>query len=284
MGKKLYLKGTIINDVGKIGKDSDFFIVTSCGITYRNKDYFVTIKRPERNLIEYIVDGKGYIEYDGKLYSVEKGDSVVIRSGFNVKYYSDSSDPYVKLWFTATGTFAEAVLSIVMGKEKISVVRKNSYNIIEKLLTSIEKNGTETVRDSHAFMDVMYLMFPEKSNTDKKEDNPETGDFTDKIKDYIDLFLRDGITVEKTAEHFHISKRYLIEQFKRKWGVTPGKYMTKKRLCEAAELLELSDFTVGEISNTLGFCEPGYFTKVFTLAYGMSPKKYREEKRKNQNS
>lgn len=284
MGKKLYLKGTIINDVGKIGNDSDFFIVTSCGITYRNKDYFVTIKRPERNLIEYIVDGKGYIEYDGKLYSVEKGDSVVIRSGFNVKYYSDSSDPYVKLWFTATGTFAEAVLSIVMGKEKISVVRKNSYNIIEKLLTSIEKNGTETVRDSHAFMDVMYLMFPEKINTDKKEDNPETGDFTDKIKDYIDLFLRDGITVEKTAEHFHISKRYLIEQFKRKWGVTPGKYMTKKRLCEAAELLELSDFTVGEISNTLGFCEPGYFTKVFTLAYGMSPKKYREEKRKNQNS
>lgn len=284
MGKKLYLKGTIINDVGKIGNDSDFFIVTSCGITYRNKDYFVTIKRPERNLIEYIVDGKGYIEYDGKLYSVEKGDSVVIRSGFNVKYYSDSSDPYVKLWFTATGTFAEAVLSIVMGKEKISVVRKNSYNIIEKLLTSIEKNGTETVHDSHAFMDVMYLMFPEKINTDKKEDNPETGDFTDKIKDYIDLFLRDGITVEKTAEHFHISKRYLIEQFKRKWGVTPGKYMTKKRLCEAAELLELSDFTVGEISNTLGFCEPGYFTKVFTLAYGMSPKKYREEKRKNQNS
>lgn len=284
MGKKLYLKGTIINDVGKIGNDSDFFIVTSCGITYRNKDYFVTIKRPERNLIEYIVDGKGYIEYDGKLYSVEKGDSVVIRSGFNVKYYSDSSDPYVKLWFTATGTFAEAVLSIVMGKEKISVVRKNSYNIIEKLLTSIEKNGTETVRDSHAFMDVMYLMFPEKINTDKKEDNPETGDFTDKIKDYIDLFLRDGITVEKTAEHFHISKRYLIEQFKRKWGETPGKYMTKKRLCEAAELLELSDFTVGEISNTLGFCEPGYFTKVFTLAYGMSPKKYREEKRKNQNS
>ena len=281
MGKKLYLKGTIINDVGKIGNDSDFFIVTSCGITYRNKDYFVTIKRPERNLIEYIVDGKGYIEYDGKLYSVEKGDSVVIRSGFNVKYYSDSSDPYVKLWFTATGTFAEAVLSIVMGKEKISVVRKNSYNIIEKLLTSIEKNGTETVRDSHAFMDVMYLMFPEKINTDKKEDNPETGDFTDKIKDYIDLFLRDGITVEKTAEHFHISKRYLIEQFKRKWGVTPGKYMTKKRLCEAAELLELSDFTVGEISNTLGFCEPGYFTKVFTLAYGMSPKKYREEKQRN---
>ena len=130
-------------------------------------------------------------------------------------------------------------------------------------------------------MDVMYLMFPEKINTDKKEDNPETGDFTDKIKDYIDLFLRDGITVEKTAEHFHISKRYLIEQFKRKWGVTPGKYMTKKRLCEAAELLELSDFTVGEISNTLGFCEPGYFTKVFTLAYGMSPKKYREEKQRN---
>lgn len=281
MGRKMHLMGTIINDVGVIGNVSDFFVVTSCGITYRNKDYFVTIKRPERNLIEYIVDGKGYIEYDGKLYSVEKGDSVVIRSGFNVKYYSDSSDPYVKLWFTATGTFAEAVLSIVMGKEKISVVRKNSYNIIEKLLTSIEKNGTETVRDSHAFMDVMYLMFPEKINTDKKEDNPETGDFTDKIKDYIDLFLRDGITVEKTAEHFHISKRYLIEQFKRKWGVTPGKYMTKKRLCEAAELLELSDFTVGEISNTLGFCEPGYFTKVFTLAYGMSPKKYREEKQRN---
>ena len=57
--------------------------------------------------------------------------------------------------------------------------------------------------------------------------------------------------------------------------------MTEKRLCEAAELLELSDYTVGEISNTLGFCEPGYFTKVFTRKFGRSPKRYREERHRD---
>ena len=279
MGKRLYLKGTIINDVGIVDNVSDFFVVTSCGITYRNKDYFVTIKRPERNLIEYIVDGKGYIEYCGKIYNVEKGDSVIIRSGFNVKYYSDSSDPYVKLWFTATGAFAESVLSIILGEEKISVVKKNSYAVIEKLLKSIEKNGIEAIRDTHAFMDVIYVMFPEKISCTAKENKSDAEDFADKIKNYTDLFLRDGITVKKTAEHFGISERYLIEQFRRKTGVTPGKYMTEKRLCEAAELLELSDFTIGEISNTLGFCEPGYFTKVFTKKFGMPPKIYRQLKR-----
>ena len=277
MGKKLHLKGTVINDVGV--SESAFVTVASCGITYRNKDYFVTIKRPERNLIEYIVDGKGYIEYGGKLYNVEKGDSVVIRSGFNVKYYSDSADPYVKLWFTVTGTFAESVLSILMGEDKIKVVRRNSYMEIERLHKNIEKNGTEAERDSHSFMDVMYVLFPQKIKAKKSIDNPETDVFTDKIMGYIDLFLRDGITVEQTAEHFHISQRYLIDQFKRKFGITPGKYMLEKRLSDASELLLYSDFSIGEISNTLGFCEPGYFTKVFTRKYGISPKKYRSVKR-----
>ena len=272
MGKKLHLKGTVINDVGE--SESAFFTVTSCGITYRNKDYFVTIKRPERNLIEYIVDGKGYIEHDGKLYNVEKGDSVVIRSGFKVKYYSDSADPYVKLWFTVTGAFAESTLSLLLGDEKISVIKRNSYTAIERLLKSVEKNGIETERDSHAFMDVMYVLFPQK-NHQRGSDGGSADDFADKIKGYLDLFMRDGITVEQTAEHFHISQRYLIEQFKRKFGVTPGKYMLEKRLNDASELLLTTEFTVGEISNTLGFCEPGYFTKAFTRKFGASPKKYR---------
>ncbi len=278
MGKKLHLTGKTINDVGRTV--ADFFTVTSSGITYRNKDYFVTIKRPERNLIEYIVDGKGYIEHEGKLYNVEKGDSVVIRSGFDVKYYSDSNDPYVKLWFTVIGPFAESVLPLFMGNQKIGVVRKNSYSVIEKLLKDIEKNGVNTERDSHAFMDVMYTMFPQKDNGGlaSKDKDYESGEFEDKIKAYIDLFLRDGITVEKVAEHFHISQRYLIDQFKRKFGITPGKYMLEKRLSDASELLLYSDFSIGEISNTLGFCEPGYFTKVFTRKYGISPKKYRSVK------
>jgi len=273
MGRKVYLKGCIINDVSYI---PEFFGVTSCGITYRNKDYYVTTKNPERNLIDYIVDGKGYIECEGKLYKVSKGDTVVIRSRVGVKYYADNNDPYVKLWFTATGRFVEQTLELLMKNEKVAIVRKNSYDIIEKLLKSTEEKGADDKRDIHAFMDIIYLIFsPEQPQ--ESGNHTDDHDFVDNIRSYFDLFFTEGITVEDAAAHFSVSQRYLIEQFKRKYNITPHKYITQKRMSRAKELLLSSNCTVSEISDHLGYCEPGYFTKIFTREIGISPNKYKKQ-------
>lgn len=277
MGRKVYLKGCIISDTTHV---PDFFGVTSCGITYRNKDYYVTTKNPERNLIDYIVDGKGHIECEGKLYNVSKGDTVIIRSRVGVKYYADNDDPYIKLWFTATGRFVEQTLELLMKNEKVVVAKKDSYDIIEKLLKSVEEAGTDAKRDVHTFMDIIYLLF-NPGQTEPNKALPDEADLIDKIRSYFDLFFTDGVTVEDAAAHFSVSQRYLIEQFKRKYNNTPHKYITEKRMARAKELLLASNCTVSEIADHLGFCEPGYFSKVFTRETGMSPNEYKKNCKNN---
>ena len=58
-------------------------------------------------------------------------------------------------------------------------------------------------------------------------------------------------------------------------GESTGKFVRSVRLSKAIELLKNSDLTVSEVAYEIGFSEPGYFTKVFTKDFGMSPTEYR---------
>jgi len=55
-------------------------------------------------------------------------------------------------------------------------------------------------------------------------------------------------------------------------GVTPAKYITKKKLAKAKEMLEVGVFpTVKETAFELGFERPEHFTKLFRKEFGILP-------------
>lgn len=91
-------------------------------------------------------------------------------------------------------------------------------------------------------------------------------------------FTRD-IQVEEYAKRLHMSTCWFIRSFKQYAGMPPGKYITSIRVNKAKELLESTDYTVGEIGTIIGYENPLYFSRIFKKQTGLSPAEYRKAAR-----
>lgn len=54
-----------------------------------------------------MTDGVGYIEHNGTVTTVEKGDCYIIKKGSGYSYYSDDKKPYSKVWVTVYGSLID---------------------------------------------------------------------------------------------------------------------------------------------------------------------------------
>ena len=64
-----------------------------------------------------------------------------------------------------------------------------------------------------------------------------------------------------------------------KTGLNYSRYITSLRLEQAAKLLTDTDDTALSIGYQVGYSAPNYFCRAFKKFYGISPSRYREEKR-----
>ena len=74
----------------------------------------------------------------------------------------------------------------------------------------------------------------------------------------------------------HMSKSYFLRLFRRYMGTTPYNYLVNFRITQAKELLVLTDHSVGEIAQEVGFGDASNFSTRFAKATGQSPLQYRK--------
>ena len=74
----------------------------------------------------------------------------------------------------------------------------------------------------------------------------------------------------------HMSKSYFLRLFRRYMGTTPYNYLVNFRITQAKELLVLTDHSVSEIAQKVGFRDASNFSTRFAKATGQSPLQYRK--------
>ena len=77
------------------------------------------------------------------------------------------------------------------------------------------------------------------------------------------------------AAYCHCSVSTISHLFKRQMGQSVPAYILTLRLDHARRLLRETGLTVGQISDTLGFCNPNYFCRCFKNSCGLSPSQWR---------
>lgn len=113
----------------------------------------------------------------------------------------------------------------------------------------------------------------------KNDDNSKSNQTVDEIKIYVDNnFLSQDISLEKVAERFGYSKKYLSELFKKNFKIKFTEYIRQIRVQNACFLMEQGFTSVKEISYLSGFSDPLYFSRVFKGVTGKSPKEYISQK------
>ncbi|NLW74352.1 MAG: AraC family transcriptional regulator [Clostridiales bacterium] len=107
-------------------------------------------------------------------------------------------------------------------------------------------------------------------------DRPKQSDnsLVDRIMSYLDQHIYDRVTIGQLCEEFHYGKSRLCALFREATGKTIITYFTEKKIEAARELMRQGK-TIRETAALLGFDTPQYFSRIFKIYTGMSPRDYR---------
>lgn len=95
---------------------------------------------------------------------------------------------------------------------------------------------------------------------------------------YIHGHYTEELTLQKLADHVHISRNYFSVLFKRFSGQNFIDYVIELRVKKAMDLLEKTALKVYEVAEQSGFNDVKYFSKLFKKSTGYSPVDYRSKK------
>ena len=100
-----------------------------------------------------------------------------------------------------------------------------------------------------------------------------------RAKDEIDRRFAEPLDVATLARTALASEAHFARSFKRAFGETPMRYLTRRRIERAADLLRETDSPITQICLDVGFTSLGSFSTAFRELMREPPTAYRERHR-----
>ena len=97
-----------------------------------------------------------------------------------------------------------------------------------------------------------------------------------RARDAMDRAFAEQLDVGAVASVAHVSPAHFSRQFRATFGETPHRYLQRRRVERAMEMLRETDRPVTEICFAVGFNSLGTFSRTFGAIVGESPSAYRQ--------
>lgn len=95
-----------------------------------------------------------------------------------------------------------------------------------------------------------------------------------RVRDHIDRNFATPITLSDLAALSGMSRFHLVRAFRAAYGETPIRYLSRRRIERAQDLLRYANLTVTEICMAVGYTSLGSFSSRFSELVGESPAAY----------
>lgn len=89
------------------------------------------------------------------------------------------------------------------------------------------------------------------------------------------------MTLNRIAEHIHLSRSECCRYFRKTTGQTLFAYLTQYRIDRSIGLLLQTDMRISQIALEVGFSSQSYYTKCFKKAKNMTPGEFRTQRKSN---
>lgn len=125
----------------------------------------------------------------------------------------------------------------------------------------------------------MMLVLVSRQRQEQRSINGTTREQIEAAAAYFNENYTARINVDEYAESLHMSTAWFIRSFKQYVGLSPARYIQSLRIVNAQRLLERTKYSIGEVSEIVGYDNPLYFSRVFKKETGLSPAQYRKAER-----
>ena len=272
-------------------KANEELCLTVCGIERCTPDKFFGPSVREDYHVHFILHGKGTLEIGGKSYKLQRGQIFVIPPDVETYYYSDPEDPWHYTWVSFGGTRAGYFL------EKAGITAENPVRdtyieperfleLTEKILNHHELTVANELLRTSLLYEIIALLVESQNQKKSKEGEEEVYDYSPDV--YVNTAIEyigehyPHTKVSEIASYIGISRYYLTHIFKEKLHVSPQEFLLNYRMEQANRLLRTTGLSVQEVSEKVGYENPLTFSKTFKNKFGLSPKKYREKMKREE--
>lgn len=226
-------------------------------------------------LLHHVIAGRGTYICRDRRYELKAGDTFLIYPNTTIHYCADAQDPWEYVWVGFSGLDASSYVEQTDFSPHSPVFRGRDGREIRKLLEDIyEHYGTSTWEGLSMTARLYELLSFLIRTSQYKQERRETQDCAQLAADYIINHYEEPITVEGLAAYASVSHSSLYRRFVKRFQMSPKRFMLEYRVERACALLATTNCSVQEISTSVGFEDPFYFSRAFKEVKGVSPRQY----------
>jgi len=228
----------------------------------------------------YITNGNGVFTFGNSKQSclITEGKMFFLTPGVWHTYKPLENSGWNEYWIGFKGEIIEKIVKegFFLNKNPVFNIGMNE-EIIDLYYKAIEIANEERSGFQQALtgivLNILGLMY--YRNKTRAFEDEELINKINKAKVIMRENIYKNITAETISKNLGISYSGFRRAFKELTGTSPSKYMLELKLNEAKLLLYNSNLPIKEISYSLNFENPDYFTIFFKKRTGKTPTEYR---------
>lgn len=266
-------------------------------ISKLKREAYFSMKEPHIHIdsheIYFLLSGKRRFFMEHTLYSLEKGDVLLIEKGnLHRSTYTQedaqSHERYVirfkeEYLISFQKEYGEEIIYKCFQKPHIKIPanrREYIINLFERMESEYKNmdDYSELLIKGYIHELLVFFLRYQKIQETGIEELDEIDEAIQEVAKYISENYYSAIRLEDVARMANMCPTYFSRKFKRVTGFGFKEYLCNIRLKEAEKRLLETNSSIIEIALQCGFNDSNYFGDVFKKAKGMSPRQYRKYK------
>lgn len=247
--------------------------VMMSGVSICDKNHHWIRENPTVSIIEYVFGGQGTLLINNRKIAVKEDDVYILPAGVPHEYFSNPDDPWRKYFMNLSGNIARSLIVNFSLDHKFVFHAPSLKPLFKGMIKTAFSDLSEAEKQSKLlslYFEILHKLYI----LDKESQNSSEAIL---LKRYLDENSDRIISNAELADHIYRSQDYCLKLFKREFGATPYEYQINNKLNIACSLLQHTDKSVQEISETVGYQNPHYFTSMFKTRLSITPTKYRKK-------
>lgn len=236
-------------------------------------------------LFHYVLSGTGRLMANDSRgisheYQIRSGEGFMIFPRQINTYIADPKLPWEYIWIEFDGMRAREIIETA-GLSPDHPVYHASYkdlreNMKDEMLYIAEHHDASPFHlMGHLYLFIDYLS---RSSSSQMTTSGRVRDFYIKeALNYIEQNFQNDISIENIASFCGLNRTYFGRIFKETVGKSPQQFLLSYRMAKAAELLKLTQLSISDIGNAVGYPNQLHFSRAFKNVYGVSPREWRNK-------
>ena len=254
------------------------YYCTEAGLFYAQQRFSTARTDKESYILFYTLRGAGLIEQGGNPVVLETGQALLLNCRTAQSYCTAPGQScWHHYWVHLDGTGVAAMEPLLLPDKKLTPVQLTGtrmQELFELVLEQMEQGTVDSmVQTGFALHEMLALcaqsLFAQAETTTNRQLILQAAEML--RKNY-----RQELSLHDLLTSAHMSKSYFLRLFRRYMGTTPYNYLVNFRITQAKELLVLTDRSISEIAQEVGFGDASNFSTRFAKATGQSPMQYRK--------